>query len=314
MMAAVTRRQIPGALPVEWQMRALETASITAGCLGDGRCRQLVEHAPLPGVTPAMCLWYPERVDRQLAWRGHTALACRLWHPRDHIFFARRRGSFGPGYRWHIVEASGADRGFLSGQVFEVTKLDETGSTMEVRRLGHPVVVADERWRPTAAGLCWTVEMTVGSTEPGLRTIVSALVRRRMASLDRWASTTSRRRATFLASRPSCTSPKPAADRPRLLERPDTIGASADHTGPLATMAIPAALRGQSELHPRCLSRADRVFWRLTCLVAHVYVNGRCAACRVARQLAKTAGIRCRGGGGDNSGRELAWSGPHRGR
>jgi len=65
-------------------------------------------------------------------------------------------------------------------------ELDETGFTMQVRRLGHPVVVADERWRPTAAGLCWTVEMTVGSTEPGLRTIVSALVRRRMALLERW--------------------------------------------------------------------------------------------------------------------------------
>ena len=57
---------------------------------------------------------------------------------------------------------------------------------MEVRRLGHPVVVADERWLPTAAGLCWAVEMTVGSLEPGPRTIVRALVRRRMAFLQRW--------------------------------------------------------------------------------------------------------------------------------
>jgi hypothetical protein len=57
---------------------------------------------------------------------------------------------------------------------------------MEVRRLGRPVVVADERWRPAAAGLCWTVEMTAGSAEPGLRMIVGAVVRRRMALLQRW--------------------------------------------------------------------------------------------------------------------------------
>jgi hypothetical protein len=182
MMGAVTRWQIPGALPVGWRMRPLDTAHITVGYLEDGRFRQLVEHAPLPGVTPAMCLWYLERVDRQ---RGHTALAYRFWHPRDHIFF-QRRGSFGPGDRWHIVEAFGADHRFLYDQVFDVTKLDETGFTMELRRLGHPVLVADERWRPTAAGLCWTVEMTVGSPEPGLRTIVRPLMRRRMAFLERW--------------------------------------------------------------------------------------------------------------------------------
>ena len=185
MMGAVTRWQIPEALPVGWQMRALDTARITVGYLEDRRFRQRVEHAPLPGVTPAMCLWYLERVDHQLTWRGHTALAYRFWHPRDHIFF-QRRGSFGPGDRWHIVEAFGADRRFLFDQVFDVTRLDETGFTMEVRRLGRPVVVADERWRPTAAGLCWTVEMTVGSSEPGLRTIVRAVVRRRMAFLERW--------------------------------------------------------------------------------------------------------------------------------
>ena len=199
MMGAVTRWQIPGALPVEWQMRALDTAGITAGYLEDGRFRQLVEYVPLPGVTPAMCLWYLERVDRQLTWRGHTALAYRFWHPRDHIFF-QRRGPFGPGDRWPIVEAFGADRRFLFDQVFEVTKLDETGFTMEVRRLSHPVGVADERCRPTAAGLCWTVEMTVGSTEPD---------RERSSALwcaDGWhfwnggSRTTSRRRATFLAS------------------------------------------------------------------------------------------------------------------
>ena len=116
--------------------------------------------------------------------RAHRAGLPVLAPARPHLLPAP--GSFGPGDRWHIVEAFGADRRFLLDQVFDVTRLDETGFTMEVRRLGRPVVVADERWRPTAAGLCWTVEMTVGSPEPGLRMIVRAVVRRRMAFLERW--------------------------------------------------------------------------------------------------------------------------------
>jgi len=41
---------------------------LSGGTNSVSRLRQLVEHAPLPGVTPAMCLWYLERVDRQLTW------------------------------------------------------------------------------------------------------------------------------------------------------------------------------------------------------------------------------------------------------
>jgi len=91
MMGAVTRWQISGALPVGWQMRAPDRARITAGYLQDGRFRQRVEHAPLPGVTPAMCLWYLERAGRPLTWRGHTALAYRFWHPRDRVTLVRSR-------------------------------------------------------------------------------------------------------------------------------------------------------------------------------------------------------------------------------
>jgi hypothetical protein len=181
----MTTWQIPEPLAIGWQMRTLDSAKISARSLDDGRFRQTVEHAPLPGVTPAMCLWYLEHVDRQLTWRGRTALAYRFWHPRDHIFF-QRQGPFGPGGRWHIVEAFGADRRFLLDQVFDVTRLDGTGFTMEVRKLGHTVAVIDERWQVTPAGLAWTVEQTVGSAAPGLRAVTRRVVRYRMAFLERW--------------------------------------------------------------------------------------------------------------------------------
>ena len=122
---------------------------------------------------------------RQLTWRGRTALAYRFWHPRDHIFF-QRHGPFGPGGRWHIVEAFGSDRRFLLDQMFHVTRLDDTGFTMEVRKLGHTVAVIDERWQVTPAGLAWTVEQTVGSAAPGLRAVTRRVVQHRMAFLERW--------------------------------------------------------------------------------------------------------------------------------
>jgi hypothetical protein len=181
----MTAWQIPEPLATGWQMRTPDSAKISAHSLDDGRFRQTIEHAPLPGVTPAMCLWYLERLDRTLTWENHTTLGYRLWHPRDHIFFARH-GPFGPGSRWHIVEAFGAERRFLLDQVFRVTQLGDTGFTMEIRKLGQPVAIVDERWRPTPAGLVWTVEMTVGTTAPGSRAVTRRIVRRRMVFLNRW--------------------------------------------------------------------------------------------------------------------------------
>jgi hypothetical protein len=58
----------------------------------------------MPGVTPEMVLWFLERVDRDIEFRGVKTLAYRLWHPRDHIHFERRE-KFGPGDTWHVVEA-----------------------------------------------------------------------------------------------------------------------------------------------------------------------------------------------------------------
>jgi len=181
----MARWVIPEPLPVDWPMRTVDSAKITARALADGRFRQTVEHAPLSGVTPPMCLWYLEQLDRRLSWRGRTVLAYRLWHPRDHISFTRQ-GSFGPGDRWHIVEAFGGDGRFLLDQTFRVTRLGDAGFTMEVRKLGYPVAVVDERWQPTPAGLVWIVEMTVGGAEPGVRAVTKRVVRHRMGLLQRW--------------------------------------------------------------------------------------------------------------------------------
>jgi hypothetical protein len=94
----MTTWQIPEPLAVGWPMRTPESAKVTAGVLDDGRFRQTVEHAPPPGVTPAMCLWYLERLDRTLTWHNHAALASRI---------LRHRMAFLHRWRQHNVEEAG---------------------------------------------------------------------------------------------------------------------------------------------------------------------------------------------------------------
>jgi len=47
---------IPEPIPIHWTMRTVESAKLTIRDLPDGRFGQTIEHAILPGVTPAMCL------------------------------------------------------------------------------------------------------------------------------------------------------------------------------------------------------------------------------------------------------------------
>lgn len=166
-------------------MRTPDSARITVEELDDGRLVQKIEHAVVRGVTPAMVLWYLEHIDEVLTWRGQVALAYRFWHPVDHIHF-RRRGAFGPGDEWHIVEAFGADPRLWMEALFRVTKLDGTGFTMEIRKLGRPVAVMDERWEVTADGLRWTVEQTIGAPGAVLGPLTRAIRRRRAPMLTAW--------------------------------------------------------------------------------------------------------------------------------
>jgi hypothetical protein len=85
------RPAIPEPLPLDWTMGTLDSAEITAGFLPHGRYRQTVRHAPLHGFTPAMRLWFLERVGRPLTWRGdelagkdpdHAGRARRGAYPR----------------------------------------------------------------------------------------------------------------------------------------------------------------------------------------------------------------------------------------
>jgi hypothetical protein len=68
----MARWAIPEPLPVDRPMQTLDSA-VSSGFLTDGRFCRTVQHGSLPGVVPAMRLWFLERVDRQTTWHGLTA-------------------------------------------------------------------------------------------------------------------------------------------------------------------------------------------------------------------------------------------------
>jgi hypothetical protein len=180
------RWRIPAPLDVGFKPRLRDSASITQQVLHDGRLQTVVAHAPMPGVTPAMCLWFLENVDREVEFQGQRAVAYRFWHPRDHIHF-KRLGQFGVGDTWHIVEAFGGEPRWLLDDHFSVVQIDETGFTMQVRvPLLGTAAVAEERWKPDAGGMRWTVTLTGGFETGPQRWLNPAVRRHRSRFVNRW--------------------------------------------------------------------------------------------------------------------------------
>src|SRR5438132_11962321 len=147
----MTRWHIPTPLRFDWHMRDVADATIAVNELADGRVEHVIRHQPIAGVTPEMLVWFFENIDRELVWRGQRAVAYRFWHPVDHIHF-RRHAKLGPGDRWHIVEAMGANLEFLVDTTFDVLKFDETGFIMALVKAGQLAHIIDERWEWTPAG------------------------------------------------------------------------------------------------------------------------------------------------------------------
>jgi hypothetical protein len=180
---------IPTPIPVDWKMREVDSAVVHVGAVPDGRFEQKIDHAVLPDITPKMLLWWIRNLDRQIEWDGSRFLAYRLWHPRDHIFhriFPRSDGDLGPGMKFHLVEAFGADLKYLVDHTFEVTKFDESGFRLEMSLLGQTVFALNETFSVLPGGTKCTVQMVFESTNPAFQLAAKVV---RMAEADflhRW--------------------------------------------------------------------------------------------------------------------------------
>ncbi len=159
--------EIPAPLPFSYasRPRSVQSARITVLPLEGGGLEQRIEHAPLPGVTREMLLWWMHRLGSRVVWEGREVKAYRLWHPRDHIDWSCE-GPVRPGCRFHIQEAFGAERRFLVDQAFDVPKLDLSGFRLETGMFGVARLSIDEDWSDSPEGARWINTMRLVPIRP----------------------------------------------------------------------------------------------------------------------------------------------------
>ena len=74
---------------------------------------------------------------------------------------ARRHG--GPGARFHLVEAFGANPDYLVNSVADVPKNDDTGITLSVRKFGMEVMHLEHTFTPVSGGTLYESKMHAGT-------------------------------------------------------------------------------------------------------------------------------------------------------
>jgi hypothetical protein len=93
------------------------------------------------GLTPEDLRWWFAHIGGDVTIGTTVMSRYHAWHPADHIHWALVRpgpnGVAEVGARFHIVEAFGRDMNHLVDVVEEVTRLDQTGITLEKRVLGQ---------------------------------------------------------------------------------------------------------------------------------------------------------------------------------
>jgi len=170
---------------IDWAMRSLSSAETAVKTLDDGRLELTIRHAELEGVTPEMLVWWFRHLEETMDWHGAILPRYHVWHPIDHIQFAvvsrAQDGSVGPGARWHIVEALGADLNFLLDEVPEVVRLDTGGITLKGRALGQTLLRLQHDFSLSPGGTRYDTRMLLGLSSALLRPISRALLRQRFS-------------------------------------------------------------------------------------------------------------------------------------
>ena len=156
--------------PFNWAMKPLDSAETGFKTLDDGRLELNIRHDIVKGVTPAMLGWWFRNIEGTMEHMGQTYPRYLVWHPIDHIHFAVVRrapdGTAGPGARFHLVEAFGANPAYLVNSIADVPRNDDTGITLSVRRFGVEVMHLDHTFTPVPEGTLYVSRMHVGTNAP----------------------------------------------------------------------------------------------------------------------------------------------------
>jgi hypothetical protein len=169
-----------------WTMKPLDSAETAMKTLDDGRLELTIRHDVVKGVTPAMLGWWFRNIEGSMEHMGQTYPRYLIWHPIDHIHYAVARrapdGTAGPGARFRIVEALGANPDFLVNSVADIPRNDDGGVTLSVRRFGLEVMRLEHTFAPVAGGTRYESRMRVGTEALLARFLVNRLVLPRLFS------------------------------------------------------------------------------------------------------------------------------------
>jgi hypothetical protein len=165
-------------------MKPLDSAETGVKTLDDGRLELTIRHDILKGVTPAMLGWWFRNIDGTMEYGGQTYPRYHVWHPIDHIQYkvVRRApdGTAGPGARFLIVEALGANPDYLVQSVADVPKNDDTGITLSVRKFGVQVMRLGHTFTPAPEGTLYESRMQVGAKAIPGRFLINHWIRRQL--------------------------------------------------------------------------------------------------------------------------------------
>lgn len=168
--------RVPAPRPVVHPLRDVGSATWSIAELPYGRRRVTIDHAPLPGVTPADLLWWFTHIGGTVEYGGARVPRYLAWHPLDHILWELARpapdGGAGEGARFRIVERFGKNP--VVDVTERVEKLDTTGIRLVQRRLGVKIFQLEHTWSASAEGAHYVSVMDIGARP------------RRLAPLNRW--------------------------------------------------------------------------------------------------------------------------------
>ena len=173
---------ILASLPVLYPMRPVDSATVHYSSAPHGRRRVTIDHAPLPGVTPAALLDWFSNLGGTMAYGGKVVDRYLAWHPIDHIDWQLARpapgGGAAEGARFRIVEAFGARPEYRVDVVDRVEKLDETGIRLVQRVAGAIVFQLEHTWSAGSDGTHYVSVLDIGARS-GLFVLLNRLLHRK---------------------------------------------------------------------------------------------------------------------------------------
>ncbi len=176
------RLPLPPPRHLPWALKPLDSAATWLRYDEFGRMVMHIDHDLLKNVTPVMVAWWFCHIGGDAEIDGVRLSKYLAWHPRDHIHWELARpapgGGAGRGAQFRIVEAFGRNTDFYIDVIDTVTKLDETGITLESYKAGLQLTRLNHDFLAVEGGTRYVSTLTIGTDLPGLRRLLNPLLHR----------------------------------------------------------------------------------------------------------------------------------------